>query len=580
MLRRLSSDPWARPRLAAPISRATLLVALCLALLAFPCPQPGRAPSAAGTARAATPPGQPLPPDPWYGDVEGHWCCPYLRVLWEEGATDGYLEEKQRWNPRRHCWEPAGWEAAYCPEQKVTRGQLAMALVKAFRLKPYDRPRPSFSDVPRDYREYAIKPAYAYIEAACRGLLLAPASPTRFEPRGAVERQEAVGALVESLGLAAFAASLDPVEIRDSLSRFRDWRGVRPALLPALAAATRLGIVEGYPDRTLRPQRLLKRSEVAALLYRSCLLVLDARPNPFSPDGDGVEDSTTVLATTLRNRNLSGWSIRVTDLRGRVLKTFSPDRKSSRSEAPPPLPWDGSGEDGRPLAPGLYYLRGTVRDRSGREFDAIPRPVWLNEHRLTARLDPPLATPGAWIKVAAETRGTALVVWAHLPRQGVVALSAAEPPPSSYANTWEGRFRLEPEAAPGPYPVTVEARFPDTSRTVDLRLEVLVPLSLSGELVPNPACPAQEVAVLARTSPSAEAVEALLPGGREARLERQPPDGGETLWKTTYRVPPDEAPGSYPVRLRARAGSQTREVELSLMVEAEPRAWLNFILTD
>ena len=74
-------------------------------------------------------------------------------------------------------------------------------------------------------------------------------------------------------------------------------------------------------------------------------------PNPFTPDGDGVDDRTVIrfdLPVARATARLS-----VFDLKGRRLTTLL-DREAvaSRSE----LIWDGTGADGEPLPTGLYVL--------------------------------------------------------------------------------------------------------------------------------------------------------------------------------------------------------------------------------
>jgi hypothetical protein len=81
---------------------------------------------------------------------------------------------------------------------------------------------------------------------------------------------------------------------------------------------------------------------------RGTLTVL---PNPFSPDGDGVDDRTVVrfdLPVARATGRLS-----VFDLKGRLRgRLLDREAVASRSE----IIWDGAGADGEPLPSGLYVL--------------------------------------------------------------------------------------------------------------------------------------------------------------------------------------------------------------------------------
>jgi hypothetical protein len=74
-------------------------------------------------------------------------------------------------------------------------------------------------------------------------------------------------------------------------------------------------------------------------------------PNPFTPDGDGVDDRTVVrfeLPVARATARLS-----VFDLRGRLRgRLLDREAVASRRE----LIWDGAGDDGSPLPSGLYVL--------------------------------------------------------------------------------------------------------------------------------------------------------------------------------------------------------------------------------
>jgi len=76
---------------------------------------------------------------------------------------------------------------------------------------------------------------------------------------------------------------------------------------------------------------------------------LNIEPNPFSPDGDGFEDRTAFSYTLPMESNLT---IRIYDVRGRLVKTLVDDEPSVSGE----ILWDGKDEEGRTVRIGIYIV--------------------------------------------------------------------------------------------------------------------------------------------------------------------------------------------------------------------------------
>jgi hypothetical protein len=76
---------------------------------------------------------------------------------------------------------------------------------------------------------------------------------------------------------------------------------------------------------------------------------LDVTPDPFSPDGDGFEDQTTIK---FNPPEADRFEMAVYDLSGRKVKTFF----ESGMSIPGEIVWDGRGDDGRMLGVGIYIL--------------------------------------------------------------------------------------------------------------------------------------------------------------------------------------------------------------------------------
>lgn len=82
---------------------------------------------------------------------------------------------------------------------------------------------------------------------------------------------------------------------------------------------------------------------------RIATIDLDVSPDPFSPNGDGFEDETTI---TYNPPEADRFEMAIYDLSGRKIKTFFDDDLSIPGE----IIWDGRGDDGRTLGVGIYIL--------------------------------------------------------------------------------------------------------------------------------------------------------------------------------------------------------------------------------
>lgn len=492
--------------------------------------------------------------DPWYTDLAGHWARPYIRVLWEEEVTDGYVY-------------PSG-RSYFRPDRLCDRAQFLLLLAKAFQLDPFEPPVPSYEDVDPSFTVLNGKKAWAYVEACVRaGISFVPPGGKLF-PSAEVTREDAVEFLVRCLDLWPVAQAIPEDEAWRILSRFPDGHKTSPERVKSMALSVRLGIVQGCGDGTLQPRRSMMRCEMATIVYKSCLVRAEAHPTWFSPDGDGVDETVEFQFTWLKNRNIVSWNGGITEATGRTVFSFNP----GQVPGPPPRAsvWDGRDSSGRPLPEGQYFYQLWVKDRLGNQFFSVKKPLYLVKHFVTARLYPEVAADGDAVFVLAETRPAALEVTAIFASGRTVPLKAA---PDS--RSWTATVEMGPWLPAGKQPVRVHAVFSGALREKTLYVTRLDPLTLTAEVKPNPASRGQTVWLLAYTGKGVEAVTATL-FGEAVSLHSD----GPTRWVGEYRVPVTAPLGPSDVLFSAFAGGRKKDYIVILTVEESPLVNLTFILSE
>lgn len=506
------------------------------------------------TSLAASAPG-PGTNDPWYGDLAGHWARPYVRVLWEEEVADGYVY-------------PSG-RSYFRPDRLCDRAQFLLLLAKAFQLGPFEPPVPSYADVGPSFTVLNGKKAWTYIEACVRaGMSFVPPGG-KLLPNADVTREDAVEFLVRCLDLWPIAQEVIPEdEAWRILSRFPDGHKTSPERVKSMALSVHLGIVQGCGDGTLQPRRPMMRCEMATIVYKSCLVRVQAHPPWFSPDGDGVDETVEFEFTWLKNRNIVSWNGGITDATGQAVFTFNP----GQAPGPPPRKsvWGGTDSSGRPLPAGQYFYQLWVKDRLGNQFFSVRKPLYLVKHFLTARLHPEVVADGDAVFVLAETRPAALEVTATFASGRTVRLKDTPD-----GQSWTATVEMGSWLPVGKQPVRVQAVFPGAAREETLYVTRLDPLALTAEVKPNPASRGQTVSLLAYTAKGVQAVTATLFGGTVALR----PDG-PARWVGEYRVPVAAPVGPNDVLFSAFADGRRKDYTVILTVEESPLVDLTFILSE
>ena len=104
--------------------------------------------------------------------------------------------------------------------------------------------------------------------------------------------------------------------------------------------------------------------DVRTPLKGSLLSAAQVVPNPFSPNGDGVNDQVQFSYTLLRLTELVPLETEIYTLAGNRVRTLGSGEGGSALYQ---TAWDGRDDEGELVAPGLYIYRVAVEAGSGRE---------------------------------------------------------------------------------------------------------------------------------------------------------------------------------------------------------------------
>lgn len=192
------------------------------------------------------------------------------------------------------------------PMDHTTRAETAALLVRMLGVKPSEGNLDRFAD--------ADPQAWYYPEltAAVEQGILNGTSQTTLAPNAPVTRQQAFVMIARAFGL--YAA--DPFAWKN----FSDGEDCADYARDAVCALTERGVVAGYPDGTIRPDRYITRAELAKLLYGLFTCICDTpeslpasgsvlyRGSQPIPAGYRLEGSLTITGEL----TLTGISVRDT----------------------------------------------------------------------------------------------------------------------------------------------------------------------------------------------------------------------------------------------------------------------------
>ncbi|MNI29174.1 Endo-1,4-beta-xylanase A precursor [compost metagenome] len=166
-----------------------------------------------------------------------------------------------------------------------------------------------FSDIQGHWAELQI------CEAADKGIVEGD-SATVFRPQGLVSRVEFAAMLLRTLGISTGRET-------DKLS-FTDSDTIPVWAQDTIRDAVKSGILEGYPDGTLRPQQTVSRSEMAAMMARAMKWDIERTQITAFADDAGIPNWAKGYIHVAFQRGL---------LEGREGNRFIPNGQATRAEA-------------------------------------------------------------------------------------------------------------------------------------------------------------------------------------------------------------------------------------------------------
>lgn len=185
---------------------------------------------------------------PPFPDVAcNHWAINYIRAIKDAGITTGY---------------PDG---TFRPEDTVTRAQMATFIIRAIEGEPTSyNPNPYFADVSPTHW------AFKYVQRVReRNIAQGYPGTNLYGPEDEVTREQMAKMLIMGL-VSQGRISEPPSDYCLSGSPFPDVEQDRWSCR-FIKRLKELGITTGYPDGTFRPENAVKRSEMAAFIYRAFL---------------------------------------------------------------------------------------------------------------------------------------------------------------------------------------------------------------------------------------------------------------------------------------------------------------------
>ena len=174
----------------------------------------------------------------YFEDAKGHWAEEAIQILTEKGVISGY---------------PDGLAH---PDEIITRGEFAALVARTMEL-----PEPEESEVTIRFTDIAGHWSEPHIEALIiAGIIQKDDFGTEFQPDQPITRMEMIRMLVRAIGKGEHDASCSCV------TGFSDDDTLSESDKFSICTGKEYGIVDGYPDGTVKPDGEATRAEAFEML--------------------------------------------------------------------------------------------------------------------------------------------------------------------------------------------------------------------------------------------------------------------------------------------------------------------------
>jgi len=129
-----------------------------------------------------------------------------------------------------------------------------------------------------------------------------------------------------------------------------DWKGENNAGQPVEDGTYTVDLQVNYYNGNKPRVAGVGPIEVSGAVGLSTNLRITASPLPFSPDGDGVNDSLQLKLESPPNRTVSSWAVQITDPMGNDFITWKGSGEPQRF-----ITWDGKARNGELVQAGMDY---------------------------------------------------------------------------------------------------------------------------------------------------------------------------------------------------------------------------------
>lgn len=180
-----------------------------------------------------------------FSDTASHWAADTIETLASKLIINGMNDTQ------------------FKPEEHLTRAQLAAMVVRALGLTPQKKTDHSpFADV--EQSDWFA----GYVNAAVEAGIIEGYPDKTYQPDRLVTREQTAAIMMRAMKFAGYEFSLGETERENLLAAYADQAQIDQWAREETAAAVHAGILSGYQDSTVRPDKQATRAEAAVFIHK------------------------------------------------------------------------------------------------------------------------------------------------------------------------------------------------------------------------------------------------------------------------------------------------------------------------